>query len=79
MRPSIIHKSPAGLPVAPNLADYQSERERFSWATARAELPRLPGGGLNIADCAVTRHARGPNRDQVAFRFLSEQTSHELT
>ena len=79
MRPSIIHKSPAGLPVAPNLADYQSERERFSWATARAELPRLPGGGLNIADCAVTRHARGPNRDRVAFRFLSEQTSHELT
>lgn len=67
MRPSIIHKSPAGLPVAPNLADYQSRRERFSWATARARY-RLPGGGLNIADCAVTRHARGPNRDRVAFR-----------
>ena len=79
MRPSIIQKTPAGLRVQPNLADYHADRARFSWAAARADLPTLPDGGLNLADCAVTSHARGPNRDRVAFRFLAGQTSDELT
>lgn len=61
VRPTIIHKSPAQLRVPPNLTDLDAERSRFSWAAARAELTELPGGGLNIAHNAVTRHARGPD------------------
>ncbi len=79
MRQSIIHKALAQLRVAPNLSDYEAERARFSWASARSELEDLPGGGLNIAHCAVTRHARGPLRDRVAFRFLSGDAVRELT
>ena len=71
-RAAVIHKSPSDLRVPPHLADYGAERARFSWASARAELEGLPGGGLNIAHEAVTRHARGPLRDHVAFRFLAE-------
>jgi acetyl-CoA synthetase len=79
VRQSIIHKTPAQLRVAPNLTDYEADRARFSWAAARSELEDLPGGGLNIAYNAVTRHARGPLRDATAFRFLSGDTSRELT
>jgi acetyl-CoA synthetase len=58
--------------VAPNLLDYDRARAEFSWLAARAALDGLPGGrGLNIAHEAVDRHARGPLRDRVAFRFLS--------
>lgn len=35
----------------------------------------MPGGGLNIAHEAVTRHAAGPLRDHVAFRFLTEDAA----
>ena len=79
MRQSIIHKTLAQLRVVPNLSDYEAERSRFSWSAARSELEDLPGGGLNIAHNAVTRHARGPLRDRVAFRFLSGESASELT
>ena len=79
MRPSAIRKSPAELRVPPNLADYDAERTRFSWSSARAELAECPGGGLNIAYNAVTRHAEGPGRDRVAFRFLAGDDARELT
>lgn len=81
MRPSIIHKSREELRVRPNLADYEAERARFSWSAARAELAESPGGGLNIAFNAVTRHARGRGRgrDHVAFRFLSGDRVRDLT
>ena len=59
----IAPPSPGSL--APNLADYETERRRFSWAQARAELEGLPrGGGLNIAHEAVDRHAAGPDCDR---------------
>jgi len=57
--------------VAPNLADYETERRRFSWTLARAELEGLPQrGGLNIAHEAVDRHAAGPRSTVVALRWL---------
>lgn len=60
-----------GQPL-PNLADYATERARFSWSAARCELAGLPGGcGLNIAHEAVDRHAAGPNRDRRAIRWIS--------
>ena len=57
--------------MAPNLADYETERRRFSWTLARAELEGLPQrGGLNIAHEAVDRHAAGPRSTVVALRWL---------
>ena len=46
----------------------------FSWERARAELSGLPGGrGLNIAYEAVSRHARGARRDQVALVWIGKK------
>ncbi|MHB1009666.1 MAG: acetate--CoA ligase [Propionibacteriaceae bacterium] len=75
----MIRKTVDQLRVVPNLTDYEGERSRFSWAEARSELEDLPRGGFNIAHNAVTRHARGPLRDHVAFRFLSGDSASTLT
>jgi acetyl-CoA synthetase len=67
----VISKRSASFAVAPNLADYDSVRARFSWDEARRALDGLPGGrGLNIAHEAVDRHAAGTLRDKVAIRWL---------
>jgi len=68
---SLIRKTAADLRVAPNLADYQAERARFSWALARGELAPQPDGGLNLAWQAVERHAAAGRAEKTAFRFLS--------
>jgi acetyl-CoA synthetase len=77
----VISKRPAGFAVAPNLADCDSVRARFSWNEARRALDGLPGGrGLNIAHEAVDRHAAGSRRDQVAIRWLGlDGSARDLT
>jgi len=70
MEPAIIHPAHRGG-VAPNLTDYDATRRTFSWDAVLAELrgPR----GLNIAEVALERHARGPNRDKVALRWRGKR------
>jgi acetyl-CoA synthetase len=69
-----IVKAFAALRVAPHLRDYTQVRQSFSWEAARQELDGLTGGkGLNIAHEAVDRHALGPRRDKVAFRWLGKE------
>lgn len=67
-----IVKPHAAWRVAPNLADYEAERARFTWADAeRRELEGLPGGtGINIAHEAVDRHAAGARAGHVALRWI---------
>ncbi|MGZ6980510.1 MAG: acetate--CoA ligase, partial [Acidimicrobiia bacterium] len=65
-----IPKPRSGWAVVPNLIDYEGTRATFTWDEARRELDGLPGGGLNIAHEAVTRHANGPRGDRVALRML---------
>jgi acetyl-CoA synthetase len=67
---SIISKGPADWRRAPNFADYEDERRRFSWDAVRAELVGT-GSSLNIASVAVERHAAGPLAAKTAFRFLA--------
>ena len=55
----IIRKTATDLRVAPNFADYEDERHRFSWEAAARELPAEPGGGINIAWQAVDRQCAG--------------------
>jgi acetyl-CoA synthetase len=78
-RPTIIRKTAADLRVPPHLADYAATCASFSWEAVRAELSGLPGGGLNIAHEAVERHASGPLRDKVAFRFLGAQAKRDVS
>jgi acetyl-CoA synthetase len=68
---------PAHWDVAPNLLDYEEERARFTWDTARAALDGLPSGaGLNIAHEAVDRHAAGPRAGHVALRWRGRHGEH---
>ncbi|MFW6069881.1 MAG: acetate--CoA ligase [bacterium] len=66
-----IDKDPESWTVTPNLLNYDETYASFSWDEAARELSGLPGGrGLNIAHEAVDRHANGPRRDHLAFRWL---------
>ena len=76
-RPDIIHKSRAEFRTAPHLTD--AVYSAFSWQAVRNELSGLPGGGLNIAHEAVERHARGPRRNHVAFRFLEGDLQRDMS
>jgi acetyl-CoA synthetase len=63
--------------VTPNVVDYDAAVADFSWAEARRALDGLPGGrGLNIAYEAVDRHAAGPARGKVAFRWIRRDGTH---
>ncbi|MGB8326901.1 MAG: acetate--CoA ligase [Steroidobacteraceae bacterium] len=68
-----MRKSLPGLPVAPNLADYEAERGRFSWDAIRGELGIGAGAPVNIAQLAVDRHLATPVRDRIAFRFIDRR------
>ncbi len=65
-----IHAAPRGG-VAFNVRDYEELRRSFRWSDAEAELvgPR----GLNIADVAVFRHARGVRASKVALRWRGKR------
>jgi len=68
-----IIKSRRDWEVIPNLHDYGSVRQAFSWNKARLELDGLPEGrGLNIAHEAVDRHASGPLGDHLAIRWIAK-------
>ncbi|MGH3462338.1 MAG: acetate--CoA ligase [Kribbellaceae bacterium] len=57
--------------ITHNLADYDRERQSFSWQSARRALDGLPGGrGLNIAHEAVDRHALAGRGGKVAIRTI---------
>jgi acetyl-CoA synthetase len=76
----MIAKPPAPGAFAPNLADYDAECRAFSWEAVTATFEGLPGGGLNIAHEAVTRHARPPYGGHVALRFIDRQAvAHDVT
>ncbi|MDP6494304.1 MAG: AMP-binding protein, partial [Dehalococcoidia bacterium] len=53
--------------VRPNLDEYDSLVQNFSWEQLRRELDGLPGGGLNLAHEAIDRHAMGRRADRVAM------------
>ena len=79
MRQSIIHKVASELRVPPYLADYDGARLRFTWADARERTGDATRRRAQHRHNAVTRHASGPLRDRVAFRFLSGEDVRELT
>ncbi|MGI0492300.1 acetate--CoA ligase [Alkalinema pantanalense CENA528] len=71
---SPIEKSFKHWLVEPNLQDYEEARRTFSWSTIDNELQGTVEG-LNIADIALTRHAKRDRADQTALRFLAKDWS----
>ena len=72
-RYATIHKDARSFAVPPNLVDYRSACQGFSWAAMRNGLSGLPGGaGLNIAYEAVDRHAAGSSAQRVALRWIGK-------
>ena len=58
------------LKQAPNLGDWASLRESFSWDDMWAELDS-PDGLINKAHECVDRHANGANADKTAIIWQS--------
>ena len=71
MRRTVIAKTDSQRQGA-NMRDYQAEAASFTWDKARALIDGLPGGRLNIAHEAVTRHVLHGHGDTVAIRWLSK-------
>jgi len=66
MQSAVIHpRAHEGAP--PNIRDYDAARRAFRWADVAAEL--VGPNGVNIADVAIMRHARGPLADKTALRW----------
>ena len=68
----VVRKDPADLCVTPNLLDYATERNEFSWEAAESWLDGLPGDGFNIAYEAVDRHVKSGRGEHVALRCLDK-------
>jgi acetyl-CoA synthetase len=69
----ILVKSRHALRLDPNLPDYDTSYQDFTWETARRMLAGLPGKrGLNIAHEAVDRHAAGPLAAHTALRWIGK-------
>ncbi len=66
----IIEKSASDWGVAPNLRDYDSLCRSFDWSLERRTLAGLPGGGLNIAHEAVSRHVAEGRGARIALRHI---------
>ena len=81
MTSAVIDKIAKATGPLPNLQDYQTAYESFSWSHARAELDGLPDGrGLNIAHEAIDRHVARGHGDKVALRWLAKDGSrHDFT
>jgi acetyl-CoA synthetase len=70
-----IEKPRDGWRVRPNLVDYEGERSLFDWQAVRKDFAGLPGGGLNIAHEAVTRHVAEGRGQRIAIRHLSRDNT----
>jgi acetyl-CoA synthetase len=69
----ILVKARHALRLDPNLPDYDTSYQDFTWETARRMLAGLPGKrGLNIAHEAVDRHAAGPLAAHTALRWIGK-------
>ena len=64
---------PGSYSVSPNLIDYETARETFTWSGASESLDGLGEGKTNLAYEAIDRHGRGSLKDHVALRWISKK------
>ena len=68
-----IEKSEKDWQVEPNLLDYETIRNTFSWPSLDQEIKSgIESPGLNIAEIAINRHANGARANHIAFRFIDK-------
>ena len=71
----IVKTAKPGVP-SPNLTDYDTIRQAFTWDAATAELAGLPGGsGINIAYEAADGHVDAGDGGRVALRWIRKDRS----
>lgn len=62
--------------TTPNLTNYETFCNSFSWQYEQRFLDGLPGNnGINIAYEATERHAKGKLKDHIALRFIKKDKS----
>lgn len=62
--------------TTPNLTNYETFCNSFSWQYEKRFLDGLPGNnGINIAYEATERHAKGKLKDHIALRFIKKDKS----
>ena len=62
--------------TTPNLTNYETFCNSFSWQYEQRFLDGLPGNnGINIAYEATERHAKGKLKDHIALRFIKRDKS----
>lgn len=61
----------------PNMANYEEMRKKFKWEDVSLELEGLGEERLNIAYEAITRHAKGKNRDKIAMYWHGKHGNEE--
>jgi acetyl-CoA synthetase len=71
----VIDKPRGSLRTLPNLVDYGALCSSFTWQDARKAFAGLPGGGLNMAHEAVSRHVEQGRGQRVAIRHLGRDGS----
>ena len=71
---TIIIRKSGSFAVPPNLGNYDTVRQNFSWAEARGDLDGLPDGRLNIAYEAVDRHVHHGHGGKTAIRWISKDS-----
>src|SRR5690606_23813565 len=65
-----IARDISALKRPPNVADWATQRDSWSWDDVWAELDR-PGGLVNKAHECIDRHADGANGDKTAIIWNS--------
>jgi len=72
MKVEIYKKKKKDYKLPPNLEDYQRTYKTFRWKDAEKELTWFPGRKMNIAHCAIDRHAEGERKNKVALYWENE-------
>jgi len=67
---AVIHPAPRGTTPL-NVRDYAEARRTFRWEDVAGEL--VGERGINIADVALARHARGELANKVALRWRGKR------
>ncbi len=71
-KPEIIRKDMGGLDVEPNMPDYGSAREGFSYEDFHDEIEFFDDGKMNAAYVAVDRHLKSDVKDKVALHLIHD-------
>jgi acetyl-CoA synthetase len=77
--PKIVKKDVDKLKVKPNLPDYDSAYNDFSYERFKGEIEFFDDGRMNAAYIAVDRHLKTGVKDKVALHWIGEDGTKDPT